>query len=403
MPYISVLPVEILTEIFLLYVIASRNHPPSAAFVVSQVCRHWRAVATGAPKLWNSLFLISPEMAAAMCVYSKHLPLQVQLECKPGKPHRINGLLPALQSAQRVRTLTITGHVQMEVYDMLCQPAPHLEQLIIISDATAFTWIPDEIFGGQAPHLTFVYIANCDLFGVPAALRNTKQLSLAGLCGGWEHLADILEGFHALSWLYLKNWIFIGDQVAHDLPSLKSLRKLNLEDDVGTMCTFLTSFILPPQACVFLRVFRNGFADVVASSILTHIDNHLSQQLDVGLISLTVLLDDDTGRLTFTWRSSERKHPVRFQLLVDLFSYPEDASLDDTYEFCNHVISGRRASDLKSIRLDLPGAADEDIEAVHSSAASDTDAYISYMAWFVWSWRRLRCATGVGLENEWWM
>ncbi|THU75236.1 hypothetical protein K435DRAFT_707500, partial [Dendrothele bispora CBS 962.96] len=77
--FISKLPPEILSIIFLLYRDEMAFHWRTLAWIrVSHICRHWRNVALGCPALWSHPIFYMPASVPEMLLRSKSAPLTVQ-------------------------------------------------------------------------------------------------------------------------------------------------------------------------------------------------------------------------------------------------------------------------------------------------------------------------------------
>ncbi|KAG8872228.1 hypothetical protein FRC20_009666 [Serendipita sp. 405] len=103
----SLLPTELLNQIFIYYCLGERPQEP---FVLLLVCKHWLNVVTHCPDLWTRLFVSLDEVnwqecMEAYCHYSRDRPLDVTLEF-PFSKEELNHIA-AKGHVGRWETLTI--------------------------------------------------------------------------------------------------------------------------------------------------------------------------------------------------------------------------------------------------------------------------------------------------------
>ncbi|KAI0923749.1 hypothetical protein AcW1_006628 [Taiwanofungus camphoratus] len=114
---ISVLPPEILVEIFIRYARAPKalflrcNACATYAWVrVTQVCSHWRAVALDCPELWSRIVVIPRlQWTREMLARSKQAPLQVVADFSRYGMEKEQALELVLKEYSRIQDLCVTA------------------------------------------------------------------------------------------------------------------------------------------------------------------------------------------------------------------------------------------------------------------------------------------------------
>lgn len=155
---ISVLPTEVLAEVFLFRAASCRqtnHHVPimSGWIALSHVCKHWRTVALGCPSLWNRLVIARhAEWVPELLSRSKELPLSIYmwLHGLPQSSDSLTSPTPddptelVLSSLGRIRILHISLMTRGSTgrgMRLLDGPAPLLESLTV-----------SDLLGTLSPH-----------------------------------------------------------------------------------------------------------------------------------------------------------------------------------------------------------------------------------------------------------
>src|SRR6266511_1231752 len=157
--------------------------------VISHVCRHWRTISLGYPKLWSNIFHtndLTPIKLARFEAYmerSAALPLRLWFDFRPDPNNPLNIQLfnSATDHVHRWQHFTLYSEGSRDVFVQLsqlqCLSAPMLEYLVLFidpdfdgdEDETGFSLSPvtnldASIFNSGAPKLTFVLLNDPTVF-----------------------------------------------------------------------------------------------------------------------------------------------------------------------------------------------------------------------------------------------
>lgn len=327
--FISRLPVEVLTEIFMYF-----RGPPFDEWSNSKisegkdnlvqiihVCHRWREVAKAYPALWNRIesgHNMNPAQIQYFLDLSRNMPLSINHEfcdCGPQQNLDFNRLSLISDHLSKVVTLRISGHIDMDwpfIYTSLFVHAPKLRVFILdrsSPDTELGKEIDSDLFGGCAPQLQHLTIMGFKLsFKNPISpdiLHGLKVLRLQ-ISPQYTRLADIL-GFlrHSprLEILELVDFYFKDSEKSDDeetvpLPCLDRmalymdaisigplLRKLEFSQDVLQMfsCTdyplMNPEYTIPPilvenaTPCDHLRIEIDLVQLIIRNNPEDHISN----------------------------------------------------------------------------------------------------------------------------------
>lgn len=333
--FISRLPVEVLTEIFMYF-----RGPPfdewsnskisegrDDLIQIIRVCHRWREVARAYPALWNRIesgHHMNPAQVQYFLDLSRNMPLSIDHEfCDRGPQQNLDfdSLSIISDHLSRVVALRVSGHIDVDwpfIYMSLYAQAPKLQVFILVRsspDTDPGEEIGSDLFGGCAPQLQHLTIIGFKISFKnpisPDVLHGLKVLRLQ-VFPQYARLADIL-GFlrHSpqleileLDDFYIKDSEESDDEEIVSLPCLERMalymdaisigpliRKLEFSQDVLHMfsCTdyplMNPEYTIPPilveyaTPCDHLRIeidsvqviIRNNPEDPISDLSTKHI------------------------------------------------------------------------------------------------------------------------------------
>ena len=162
---------------------------PSSPISISHVCHHWRDVSLNMHCLWSHIDSaeLTPAGTAKMFARAKMAPLHLEVvttgTCWSVKQDDV--LVGHLNvHIHHIRHLSITGHSRYIglMCEQLVSSAPSLEQLSITGNSSEL-WplvIPDNLFDGIAPKLTYLRLEHCGIRWESPLLKGLQVLKLFG-------------------------------------------------------------------------------------------------------------------------------------------------------------------------------------------------------------------------------
>jgi hypothetical protein len=184
---ISRLPTEILSIIFSLLhsfeVLDLESSPPSPFSPVSHVCHRWREISLDLPYLWSHINFtkLTPAGAAVMLVRAKMAPLYLEAQTMQWSRAKFGAFKKQIEAhIHQSRHLSITVKSNhLKISGRLVSAAPSLELLSIDNRDISLPWIiPDNLFDGITPKLTYLRLYNCGISGESQLLRGLRVLEL---------------------------------------------------------------------------------------------------------------------------------------------------------------------------------------------------------------------------------
>jgi len=329
---ISKLPEEILLSIFLMNLTPCRYFSTCLEWQeqttrsVSQVCRHWRAVALNYPILWTSIMDFdkdSFEWTQELLGRSKQMPLNIGCPIAACRPKNLDLVL---DFGPQCRTFCLEVEAFTEGFlNAIQKPAPHLEVFGVHLKwgEAGVTTLPKILFNGDAPKLREVHLKWCRFDVTTLAFSQLTCLEVS-----WAHG---FVGPTVSEWLNLLNNIprlkkLILKSISKTLPSteplpraqLPHLSDLGLSAPLAECSRFLSHIDIPPlerlslttyelrsnpdlQFIVrFLRERMDGWArNIVNCECLAFLDSH-----SLSLGGSNHHPSDPDLRVTFDWKGS---------------------------------------------------------------------------------------------------
>ena len=202
---ISSLPTEVISTIFSILresvapssltiptLIENRDSDNLSWFHLSHVCHRWREIALNQPLFWNHLHFnnFSPAGAAEILARARMVPLHLKARVLS---HWNNARFDAFQKEIRMHASHIS-HLDISadfsrfsnVVEGLVSPAPILEYLSLVcetlpdrdSEASSGVSVPDTLFDGTTPSLSYLKLRACDISWRSPLLKGLKCLEI---------------------------------------------------------------------------------------------------------------------------------------------------------------------------------------------------------------------------------
>lgn len=271
---VSQLPVEVLSSIFL-YVIDSPKDCFSTPHTthlrwVTDVCRHWRAVALGYSLLWTRIEVsgVHPSWTAEMLRRSKRSTIYFNASLFDAPRYAIEASQLVLAQADRIGEIHLSG--DNKILETLLGPvigkASRLKSLIVVNAGwkagANIVRLHSSLFEGGAPQLEQIDLQKCSVpWGAPL-LRSCPRVRTFSVEGTDSNrpplpqLLGILDCMPRLNTLRLENVV----PTSHNggLPDdyvipLNNLRQLILSGPTPDVTSLLTHLSFPPTTSMSLR------------------------------------------------------------------------------------------------------------------------------------------------------
>ncbi|KAH8077021.1 hypothetical protein BXZ70DRAFT_708475 [Cristinia sonorae] len=185
---ISRLPVELLLKIFA-YVFEASNTHNLSGINITHVCRHWRAVALGAPTLWSCIIPRSYPLVAEYLRRAENIPLKLQWHHAHKPPAISFDTLEKYTSRIASVDMSVPANFVYEFTLLFIRPWLKLEYLSLQS-----TYDPSRPL--QVPVVDFRSFDQ-------RPPQNLRFLRLDGVApGSWNHHPSVYRGLRALHLLH---------------------------------------------------------------------------------------------------------------------------------------------------------------------------------------------------------
>ncbi|KAL1944912.1 hypothetical protein VTO73DRAFT_2532 [Trametes versicolor] len=261
MTSIARLPPELLSEVFLhvvrdsYYTDLSPNYPPygTARFYnwvkVSHVCRSWRAIALGTPRLWGHIILTKRPVVEDILARSKKAPLLVRACILSSTDERAQLLENVLQDSSRLQELRLSGPARLlqELCPKLTGPAGKLETLVLAENAAySHAYTPNvgdtalsaALFEGQLPLL--------------------RSLEIRRLVFNWKNpvLSSTLTSLVLAGRFDSQSMLGSFDQLLVTLETMTHLESLEIEDAIPRLPSETVALPTPERKVALPRLRR---------------------------------------------------------------------------------------------------------------------------------------------------
>ena len=284
---ISCLPTEILSVICSLLTsqasleaVNFESSLPTPSFSISHVCHRWREISLNLPYLWSfvNLTKLTPAGAAVMLARAKMAPLHLEVETIKWNKAKFKAFKEQINAhMHHIRHLGMTvkpNHLKM--FGQLVSSAPSLQLLSICNQEPLFVIlpviIPDTLFNGVAPNLTYLVLYNCgirwqspllkglrdlELFSFPARARTTLHSWLRALKRMPQLESLVLRRGVPCDLVVLSE----GLKLTVDLPSLTELSILG---SVSECAVVLAHLVLPAltRLCIIAKNDLSAYGSV---------------------------------------------------------------------------------------------------------------------------------------------
>ncbi|KAI0050369.1 hypothetical protein FA95DRAFT_1676753 [Auriscalpium vulgare] len=299
---IARLPVELLSEILSYLPLfapaeldAQAPENISSGLAIAHVCRRWRAIVHATRRLWTVIPLRHPDLATLALRLSHPAPveLHVDLSLVLRSPQYLETVCNALQHVPRTQVLSMgfhsqryeqdpedPGNIVTQLIDILrMRPAPLLQAFSFSDTANCENPLPVDLFNrAPVPNLRSLKLIN----GVVARGSNLFQAPLTELelqnCATYwvdekeqvMHFGDtsdhlhILKGLATLQSLAIRGlWNDKRNPVDHAQLEARSiglpmLERLELQDGIDTVSSFLTYLCIAPKANLDITIDDNS-------------------------------------------------------------------------------------------------------------------------------------------------
>ncbi|KAI0316357.1 hypothetical protein OF83DRAFT_1172965 [Amylostereum chailletii] len=320
---VHVLPVELLSRIFLFLPRFTKTSPLDPALTLSLVCRRWRSVALQCKRLWNNIPTRNGlELTKLAIERSSPVPIIIEVYREDVTPSRMGAVKMALQQMERVQELVLClGKVlETEMYDVLQAlqtPAPLLERFTISmftrNSPLTFSF-PDQMFSDITPprlrHLDVsrriidtthfpsgpltdlhsLVLRACHILPTVTILQAPLSSLWLEDCRVWENLGQLLTTLSNLS--HLAELVLINvqrlqgfPQVLHPLVDggvqsveLAHLTRFALEDSPFHISLIFPALRLPLSADIHIRrVGQSSNEEQHLGQLSVALDAHFSR------------------------------------------------------------------------------------------------------------------------------
>jgi hypothetical protein len=287
---ISSLPTEVIAVIFSILRLSDaplaggkRDH--LAWLRVTHVCHQWREIALNNPLFWNHIDFTNITLAGAveMLVRAEKAPLH--LEAWVTGHHRGDARFDAFKKELQSRVTNIC-HLEIgadasflrRILKRLASPAHTLESLSLSTEATYWlrkpsrASIPDTLFGGTAPRLSFLELHRCNISWKSPLLKGLRYLEIYApsqrarpSISVW---LDALDEMLQLKKLVLHSASPVAPPIPFNIErtvTLPFLTHLNISSSPGDCALALSHLILPAltRLCITARSIRSDGGDVL--------------------------------------------------------------------------------------------------------------------------------------------
>jgi hypothetical protein len=293
---ISSLPTEVIAAIFSILRLfdaplacGGRDH--LAWLRVAHVCHQWREIALNTPRFWSHIDFTNITLAGAteMLVRAKKAPLHLKAWVASGDHARFNAFKKELPSR-------VTDICHLEIHaepsflrrtlKRLASPAPTLEYLSLTTHAVypcreSRASIPDTLFGGAAPRLSFLNLHRCNISWKSPLLKSLRCLEISAPS---KHVRpslvdwlDALDDMQQLKKLILHSASPIAPPFPGDMErnvTLPFLTHLDISASAGECALALSHLVLPvlTELCIQAKSVLLGGGDVL--KLLPYVAQH---------------------------------------------------------------------------------------------------------------------------------
>ncbi|KDQ18840.1 hypothetical protein BOTBODRAFT_184697 [Botryobasidium botryosum FD-172 SS1] len=263
---IHILPVEILTQIFLLGAtddIRSFKSFPRFSTAISHVCQLWRDVSLSTPSLWT---LFRPGLPRGLASRAKSVPRDLIAWHDPQNSPDVTPIRSSLSNMRSLRIVLPHNKTSFDLTPYMLGSAPNLSSLHISVKIVDRRFnecvgeIPTRPFEGRH-HLLDVSISRCAIRWDSALFTRLRRLRLRRIPSTRRirvrELLEILRACPDLEDLSLIKCGFQGDDSGEPLSTamLPRLRNVLLISQrfIGTQGTLLSPVLAPESANINVR------------------------------------------------------------------------------------------------------------------------------------------------------
>jgi hypothetical protein len=258
---------------------------------VTHVCHQWREIVLNNPLFWNHIdfTFLSLTGAAEMLVRAKKAPLYLEASVIGWNHAQSNAFIKELQSrVTNICRLEISAHTFFlrRALKRLISPAPTLESLSLSTEVynlrtPSRASIPDTLFGGTTPRLSFLDLYKCNISWKSPLLKGLRSLEIdASSKHVRPSLADWLDALDEMPQLK-KLLLHSASPIAPPFPvniernvTLPLLQRLDIAASAGDCALALSHLVLPAltELCINAKSVLLGGGDVL--QLLPYVARH---------------------------------------------------------------------------------------------------------------------------------
>ena len=268
---VSSLPPEIFVAIFSILCPDGKPGHNIARIHLSHVCHQWREIALDHSLLWRHVDFTTLSLAGAVEILTRAKSAPLYLEAKISSERwdylQFNTFRKELQAwAPRIRRLAITAEcVEIrKTLRALESPAPTLDWFSLSSADQEDVSIPDTLFNGSAPKLSWLRLRYCSISWKWPLFKSLKYLQIL-VPGSRPTLAvwlDALAEMSELKTLTLNRAIPKPSPFPFDIErtvTLPFLTHINILDHLEVCVLALAHLDLPTLTHLSLEAFCDSF------------------------------------------------------------------------------------------------------------------------------------------------
>ncbi|KAH9030306.1 hypothetical protein EDB84DRAFT_1494855, partial [Lactarius hengduanensis] len=291
---------------------------------VAHVCHRWRGIALNQLLFWSHVDFTAVSSAGAAEILSraKTVPLHLEAGVPVGlwDDARFGALQKELQDrVPHICRLAISAkpfHLH-RLFKGLTLPAPILEFLSLSGENDPSrmigAFVPDTLFGGTTPNLSFLELWNCDINWKSPLLGGLKHLEIRTplkrpSLSVWLEALDQMPQLKTLTLHRASPIVPLGVSIPSDAERAVTLPSLTLFEmsSLARSCGFaLAHLVLPAltSLCVIAESCRRDYSDV--QEILPYVSRHAHGPQDSQPLRSVLLRSSAMGVEILAWTSPD--------------------------------------------------------------------------------------------------
>ena len=325
---VSSLPPEVFAAIFsfLRVPVASsltwRKKPNHLAWLcVAHVCHQWREIALNQPLFWShvNFTAFSSAGVAEILTRAKTAPLYIEarVPSRLWDDARFRASQNELQArASRICHLSMSAETEhlRQTLEGLVSPAPTLEYLSLSTESGSEyskVSIPDTLFDGTTPRLSFLELGNCVISWNSPLLKGLTFLDIRGPHTGempslsvWLDALDKMPQLKTLTLHSASPIALSGPSRSSDVErtiTLPFLTHLDISNSARNCGLALAHLVLPALTRLCLKVTSDRKDGRDVQKVLPHFSRHAHELHDRQHLQCVVVRSDKTCADMLAW------------------------------------------------------------------------------------------------------